>query len=74
MYLLDTNVVSELSRPHPHPAVVGWIEQVAADELLLSAVTVGEIQAASNSPASRISPRRRNWRRGSARCWFPIAV
>ena len=45
MYLLDTNVVSELRRPHPHPAVVEWIEQVAADELLLSAVTVGEIQA-----------------------------
>ena len=45
VYLLDTNVVSELRRPHPHPAVVRWIEQVAADELLLSAVTVGEIQA-----------------------------
>ena len=45
MYLLDTNVVSELRRPHPHPAVVGWIEKVAADELFLSAVTVGEIQA-----------------------------
>ncbi|MCY4598500.1 MAG: type II toxin-antitoxin system VapC family toxin [Acidobacteria bacterium] len=45
MYLLDTNVVSELRRLHPHPAVVGWIEQVAADELFLSAVTVGEIQA-----------------------------
>ena len=45
MYLLDTNVVSELRRPHPHPAVVGWIEQVAPNDLLLSAVTVGEIQA-----------------------------
>ena len=45
MYLLDTNVVSELRRPHPHPAVAGWIERVAADELFLSAVTVGEIQA-----------------------------
>ena len=45
MYLLDTNVVSELRRPHPHPAVVRWIEQVAAEELFLSAVTVGEIQA-----------------------------
>lgn len=45
MYLLDTNIVSELRRPHPHPAVVGWIEKVAADELFLSAVTVGEIQA-----------------------------
>lgn len=45
MYLLDTNVVSELRRPHPHPSVVRWIEQVAAEELFLSAVTVGEIQA-----------------------------
>ena len=45
MYLLDTNVVSELRRPHPHPTVVRWIEEVAADELFLSAVTVGEIQA-----------------------------
>ena len=45
MYLLDTNVVSELRRLHPHPAVVRWIEHVAADELFLSAVTVGEIQA-----------------------------
>ena len=45
MYLLDTNVVSELRRHHPHPTVVRWIEEVAADELLLSAVTVGEIQA-----------------------------
>ena len=43
MYLLDTNVVSELRRPHPHPTVLRWIEQVAADELFLSAVTVGEI-------------------------------
>ena len=45
MYLLDTNVVSELRRSHPHPTVVRWIEEVAADELFLSAVTVGEIQA-----------------------------
>ncbi len=45
MYLLDTNVVSELRRVHPHPPVVRWIEQTVADELFLSAVTVGEIQA-----------------------------
>ena len=45
VYLLDTNVVSELRRPQPHPTVVRWIEEMAADELFLSAVTVGEIQA-----------------------------
>ena len=45
MYLLDTNVVSELRRPRPHKAVLNWIETVPADRLFLSAVTAGEIQA-----------------------------
>lgn len=45
MYLLDTNVVSELRRPRPHGAVVAWLEAVADVDLYLSAVTIGEIQA-----------------------------
>ena len=45
MYLLDTNVVSELRRPRPHGAVLGWIADVPAEQLFISAVTVGEIQA-----------------------------
>ena len=45
MYLLDTNVVSELRKPKPHGAVVQWIEGVADAELHVSAVTIGEIQA-----------------------------
>lgn len=45
MYLLDTNVVSELRRPRPDPAVVDWIQDVPSDDLYLSAVTIGEIQA-----------------------------
>ena len=45
MYLLDTNVVSELRRPRPHRAVLEWIADVPAEQLFVSAVTVGEIQA-----------------------------
>ena len=45
MYLLDTNVVSELRRPRPHGAVLAWIADVPAEQLFVSAVTVGEIQA-----------------------------
>ena len=45
MYLLDTNIISELRRPRPRHAVVRWIECQAADRLFLSAVTIGEIQA-----------------------------
>ena len=45
MYLLDTNVVSELRRPQPHRSVLRWIAGVPSDQLFLSAVTGGEIQA-----------------------------
>ena len=45
MYLLDTNVVSELRRPRPHGEVLEWIADVPAEQLYISAVTVGEIQA-----------------------------
>ena len=45
MYLLDTNVVSELRKPRPHGAVLAWIESIAETDLYLCAVTLGEIQA-----------------------------
>jgi toxin FitB len=45
MYLLDTNVVSELRKPKPHGAVVAWLQAVDDLQLHLAAVTVGEIQA-----------------------------
>lgn len=45
MYLLDTNVVSELRRALPHGAVLAWLKGVPDSNLQLSAVTIGEIQA-----------------------------
>jgi len=45
VYLLDTNVVSELRRPHPHGGVLAWIKSVDYRLLRLSAVSMGEIQA-----------------------------
>ena len=45
MYLLDTNVVSELRRPRPHRAVLAWIRHVPSEDLHVCAVTIGEIQA-----------------------------
>lgn len=45
MYLLDTNVVSELRKIKPHGAVVAWINQVSDASIALSVVTIGEIQA-----------------------------
>ena len=44
MYLLDTNVVSELRRFQPHGAVVAWLNSVSGANLRICAVTLGEIQ------------------------------
>jgi toxin FitB len=45
MYLLDTNVISELRKPRPHGAVVAWLNAVEDAVLHVSAMTLGEIQA-----------------------------
>ena len=45
VYLLDTNVVSELRKRKPHKGVVAWIQAAPEESLYVSAVTVGEIQA-----------------------------
>ncbi len=45
MFLLDTNVVSELRRHRPHGAVLAWLQAVEDPHLHLATVTLGEIQA-----------------------------
>lgn len=42
-YLLDTNVLKELSRPKPHEHVAAWLDSVDDQDLAISAITVREI-------------------------------
>ena len=42
-WLLDTNVVSEMMRPHPEPQVARFIGGIANEGLHLSTITVWEI-------------------------------
>jgi predicted nucleic acid-binding protein len=49
MYLLDTNVVSELRKPRPHGSVLAWLQSTVEADLHLSAVTLGEIQTGIES-------------------------
>jgi len=44
MYLLDTNIISELRRPKPHGAVLAWFAATPETDMFLSAVTLGELQ------------------------------
>lgn len=45
MYLLDTNVISELRRPEKAaPAVIAWAGTIAQDAFLMSTMTVFELE------------------------------
>lgn len=44
MILLDTNVISELMRTDPAPAVLDWIDRQDNEALWTSSITIGEIR------------------------------
>ena len=44
MYILDTDVVSELMRPAPEPAIASWVADRAASSLYLTAIGEAELR------------------------------
>lgn len=43
-WLLDTNILSELRRPRPHPAVVAFVAEQSLERLYTSSVCLAEIR------------------------------
>jgi predicted nucleic acid-binding protein len=43
-YLLDTNIISNVTKPAPSAALLVWMEEQADDDLFISTLTVGEIR------------------------------
>lgn len=43
MFLLDTNVISEIRKPSADPAVLSWLQVQRPAELFLSAITMFEL-------------------------------
>ena len=43
-FLLDTNVVSEATRPQPSAMVLDWIAAQDGESLFISAITLGELR------------------------------
>jgi predicted nucleic acid-binding protein len=41
-FLLDTNIVSEITKPHPDPSIINWLQDYHR-ECFLSSITIGEI-------------------------------
>ena len=44
MILLDTNVVSELTRPAPNSSVVSWLDAQITEDVYISAITEAELR------------------------------
>lgn len=42
-YLLDTNIISNITKPVPSPSLIAWMAEQVDDNLFISAVTVAEI-------------------------------
>jgi len=64
-FLLDTNVVSEWTKPRPNPGVVEWLGQVDEDEVFLSVVTFAELRRGiARLPAGARRERLDEWLRG----------
>ena len=58
-YLLDTNVVSEAFKPRADVRVVAWLGAVAAVDLHISVLTVGEIRKGIERPGLGAAKRQR---------------
>lgn len=43
-HLLDTNVVSEWTKPRPDPGVVAWLEEADEDRVFISVITLAELR------------------------------
>ncbi len=54
-WLIDTNVVSEMMRPHPEPQVAAFLDSIERDGIGLASVTVWEVL----DGIGRLSPGRR---------------
>ena len=60
IYLLDTNVISEL-RPmrarQPHPSLIRWFRSVSDDSLYLSSITIFELELGTLQAERRDPPK-----------------
>ena len=70
-FLLDTNVVSEWTKPRPAPAVISWLANVDEDRVFISVITLGELRhGIERLPQGRRRQRLDEWLRHDVRSRF----
>lgn len=70
-YLVDTNVICELTRSKPAPSVTAWFEEVADEALHLSVLTLGELRrGVEKLPSGTRKEKLRNWLEHELPAWL----
>ena len=62
-YLLDTNIISNVTKPSPSRLLLEWLGEQADEDLFISALTVGEIRRG-------ILDKSRGKKRDQLEAWF----
>ena len=63
MYLIDTNIISNVTKPAPSTSLVAWIAEQADEDLFISSLTIAEIRrGVLEAPAGR--------KRDALNAWF----
>ena len=70
-YLLDTNIISETVRRTPNKALIAWLDQLPAEALFVSVLTLGEIRNGIEVLADkRRQEKLRLWLEHELPAWF----
>jgi predicted nucleic acid-binding protein len=71
VFLLDTNIPSELIRPRPEPRVATWLQGIDNEQLFLSVITLGEIRKGFTVLPERARRQKlEQWLEQELRPWF----
>jgi predicted nucleic acid-binding protein len=61
-YLLDTNIISNVTKPLPSTALVAWMEDQADEDLFIASLTLAEIRrGVLEKPAGKKRARLERW-------------
>lgn len=61
-YLLDTNIISNITKPNPSESLLAWMAQQADEDLFITSLTIAEIRrGVLEKPAGRERDQLETW-------------
>jgi predicted nucleic acid-binding protein len=64
-YLLDTNIIGDVTKPEPSEALVAWLAEQADEDLFIASLTVAEVwRGVLEKPAGKKRAQLERWFKG----------